>query len=319
MQERTFPEEYRVVCSREPIPECEREELLCFVNRCNTQEKGNITRMTEEILKRLEGRSIILRLFRNRLVGFVAAIIIPLDGRKTTYTTYLCLDPEIRGAHLTPLLISRLIEEGGRIGIRTGYFLIPDSELWKSPTYPIRSWYRVLDVGLARKLGFTLPFSGIPGSSRERLYYRVPTPNTSVRKVEEGDYAIVLSCLQIGGYQSPSPSSDEWSSFRSIFDLYLVFRDRDPIGLFGFFPLPVFLSRAQREVSMSMLSLVRGPVLSEALWIGQKEGFPVIYGNLLPPLTEEQVEKNRGLITNTTNYLGFFGKITSEKFSLPMI
>lgn len=342
-------EGYQVWCTREPLNLGLRVTLISFVNKHNRQEAGNITMLTEDILRRIERQWVAALLFRGtkesgELVGSVMALVMPVGrdsgssergngGRVlSSFVTYLCLHKNERGRGFAPLLVRALIAEGRRGGVTEGYFTIARDDVHRIPMHGplvLPGWYRVLDVQRARKAGFTIPASGwSPGSGQERLHFKARKITTTVRSmtkslVDRELFLAILSSSPTTVY--PTPSEREWEFFVETFDLYVVTgATGTPIGLFGLFPLPVHFCRSGEKVTMRILSLIHGPVFKEALWITQATRAPILYGHLVPHcpngLTREMVTQNNALITNTINYLGFYGpEIPGSQFSLPLL
>lgn len=296
-----------------------REAVIGFINKYHEQENGNRTLITPYIYNSFSKLGTIFSYSteNNKITGSIFSILLTLNTGKSSYTTYLCLNPDYRSKQYAPSLIESNINFGSKyLNVCHGYYLGIKS---RKKGCLINSWYRILDINKMKDTGFRMVEDNVA-----KIKYKVSMPkNTYVKEGLHVDNVTDSLCLIHW-----SPDKKELDRFKTHLNFYTIYQNDKPTGVFILFPLECIVGRTNAKVSMGMLTYFYSfsgndnNNLRAVFSTAKDKGYSSLYGYLLGDLSKDVIIETGCHITTLNFYLDFYNhpydKIYPESINVPI-
>lgn len=288
-----------------------KKELIIFVNSNNYTSSGNITELSMRLLEKMCKIPCYIGILTkdNRIIGSIIVLLFKCSYHDksiiSTYTTFLCIDRCHRCKGYALILIRAVANLGyDNYKILHGYYMSNGSH--QIITNKLESWYRPINLKKSSESGFTVktyqnPDKKNKSSIRQKLAYYISKPSIIPKKIEYNDYNIVLELLNKGNMYL-TPTRQELLYLSKCFDIYIV----ESKGLFILLPMSVVISGTGKRMNNAHLVLMIGDVLQYILYTVNECKYDLLYGWYIGDITEDRVNKIKGIRTISDNHIEFY-------------
>ena len=281
-----------------------KQAVIQFINKYHVQECGNSTLLTEynyDTFSRL-GTVMSYLTENNKIVGSVFSIVLNLNIGKSSYTTYLCLNPTHRGQNKASTLIQSTIQFGAKyLNVNHGYYLGIKS---RRKGCIINSWYRILDIPTMKDSGFGM----LENNRKAKLKY----------KIKQIEHLTVKKGLHMDSVKDNkraiywNPDDKELNRYSSNLNFYTIFKNNVAVAVFVLFPLDCIIGSTGKKVNMGMLSYYYSidnndnDNMKTIFHTAKEEGYSCLYGYIIGDINKDLVITNGCHITDIDFWLDFY-------------
>ena len=317
-----FEDDKKVVIS-EGIQESEYEEVSHFYQKYNRMSTGNITLMTVDDLKRhliLPNISLLMRSANGMLIGTIISILLPVKNRNDITeqiimhgcTTFLAVHPGLRKMGLCMALIRRLIEIGYERKMYCDYHMV--SFPIGSNSIKISSWYRPINMGRSKELGFLYDgFRDPRNSTKVRLKYTTKLqPNHTYIIVGPNNINVSLKYYKSIIKDSKFafwPNKDLWSQWVTSFPTYLIYKGDKIVGVVSINTVYCVIEKSQEMGRILFPIICNGEmesVMPVVCSIANDLKYDVVYFHEHGSVTEDALGKINAIQTNTKLFFSLY-------------
>ncbi len=275
-------------------------EITTFINTHNMTSTGNITMLSPSTFNRFTHCPIAILKITEQLIGILISVVLPINshGRKlySSYNTFLCLHSAFQGQQLAPILIATMKEYLATKNITHTYFMT--SKQHTLDNFPIKAWYRPINVVNSLKAGFELQSFARPQDrnpklalTRQKIAYGINQPAIIGVKARVKDQQRVLKLLKLRE-EYLDVTGQEYKRLLQIFDIYIV----ADVGLYLLMPMTSKILSTGQIVNNYQLALMIGPVLDSVLWTVKELNADLLYGWTIADIDDLTIQPIRGIL-----------------------
>jgi N-acetylglutamate synthase-like GNAT family acetyltransferase len=220
----------------------EISSVVDFINENYNTGYGSYVIIDDEFCKNVLNSGFILINEDNG--NIMSCLFIIYINKTITIATHLCVEEDSREQGYA----SEIIEYVRKMGITSNYRV-----LYKETPQAMKLniWYRPLNLQLCQENGYYYQ-----DSINNRLLYKVKQPlNVDIRSCNYEDYKKFVN------------DDINFDKISKIVKFYSVYKNKDLIGIFGYYPVTIYIQRKDRTIKFASVSIIKSNNDENMKWI----------------------------------------------------